>query len=213
MLRINGKPQQKKPRSGRWWDCAELGAKRKIEKSKPESNYLGLTVQFGQPEKPTALVSEHDARLKRTITPPLETCHEPHLPVSPHAPLPSPCRRLDHRWAGHDGRALVSRGRFAVVPGRAARQRLSEIGGSPYFSMTPISALTARTFIHQSCLDEVGDRELEAIDSGSKRIRAGIVADPDTHELTDMEMAELRPLALDTERKLDNTCATFKEEV
>lgn len=27
------------------------------------------------------------------------------------------------------------------------------------------------------------------------RIRAGIAADPDTHELTDEEMAELRPLA------------------
>ncbi|MTW21562.1 BrnA antitoxin family protein [Allochromatium palmeri] len=29
----------------------------------------------------------------------------------------------------------------------------------------------------------------------TKRIRAGIAADPDTHELTDTEMAELRPLA------------------
>jgi hypothetical protein len=29
----------------------------------------------------------------------------------------------------------------------------------------------------------------------AKRIRAGIAADPDTHELTDTEMAELRPLA------------------
>lgn len=28
----------------------------------------------------------------------------------------------------------------------------------------------------------------------TKRIRAGIAADPDTHELTDTEMAELRPL-------------------
>ena len=54
-----------------------MGAKRKIEKSKPESNYLGLTMQFGQPEKPTALVSGHDARLKRTITPLLETRLDP----------------------------------------------------------------------------------------------------------------------------------------
>lgn len=29
----------------------------------------------------------------------------------------------------------------------------------------------------------------------TKRIRAGIAADPDTHELTDAEMAELRPLS------------------
>ena len=29
----------------------------------------------------------------------------------------------------------------------------------------------------------------------TQRIRAGIAADPDTHELTDTEMAELRPLA------------------
>ena len=29
----------------------------------------------------------------------------------------------------------------------------------------------------------------------TQRIRAGIAADPDTHELTDAEMAELRPLA------------------
>jgi uncharacterized protein (DUF4415 family) len=29
----------------------------------------------------------------------------------------------------------------------------------------------------------------------TKRIRAGIAADPDTHELNDAEMAELRPLA------------------
>ena len=29
----------------------------------------------------------------------------------------------------------------------------------------------------------------------TKRIRAGIAADPDAHELTDAEMAELRPLS------------------
>lgn len=29
--------------------------------------------------------------------------------------------------------------------------------------MTPISALTARTLIHQCCIDEVGDRELAAV--------------------------------------------------
>lgn len=29
--------------------------------------------------------------------------------------------------------------------------------------MTPISALTAHTLIHQCCLDEVGDRELAAL--------------------------------------------------
>ncbi|MCK7461170.1 MAG: BrnA antitoxin family protein [Sphingobacterium sp.] len=47
---------------------------------------------------------------------------------------------------------------------------------------TSISSKSGRVFLLNSEEDDA-------------RIRAGIAADPDTHELTDAELAELRPLA------------------
>ena len=47
---------------------------------------------------------------------------------------------------------------------------------------TSITSNSGRTFLLNSAEDDA-------------RIRAGIAADPDTHELTDAELAELRPLA------------------
>lgn len=43
--------------------------------------------------------------------------------------------------------------------------------------------------------DKTGRRYRIATEEEEARIREGIAKDPDTHELTDEEMAELRPLA------------------
>ncbi|EXJ15319.1 BrnA antitoxin family protein [Imhoffiella purpurea] len=43
-------------------------------------------------------------------------------------------------------------------------------------------------------IDKIGRRYRIATEEEEARIREGIAKDPDTHELTDEEMAELRPL-------------------